>query len=63
MFFMYDDAPESHSMFLCMFLSMFLCMTTLLNHILNADHGKRLAVIENEFGEAPRPLAGLPPQF
>ena len=25
--------------------------TTLLNHILTAPHGKRLAVIENEFGE------------
>jgi len=25
--------------------------TTLLNHILCADHGKRIAVIENEFGE------------
>jgi len=25
--------------------------TTLLNHILSADHGKRIAVIENEFGE------------
>jgi G3E family GTPase len=25
--------------------------TTLLNHILTADHGKKLAVIENEFGE------------
>ncbi|KAI3915700.1 hypothetical protein MKX01_015525, partial [Papaver californicum] len=25
--------------------------TTLLNHILNANHGKRIAVIENEFGE------------
>lgn len=25
--------------------------TTLLNHILTADHGKRIAVIENEFGE------------
>lgn len=25
--------------------------TTLLNHILSADHGKKLAVIENEFGE------------
>lgn len=25
--------------------------TTLLNHILNAQHGKRIAVIENEFGE------------
>src|SRR4026207_1463630 len=25
--------------------------TTLLNRILNADHGKRIAVIENEFGE------------
>jgi len=25
--------------------------TTLLNHILSADHGKRLAVIENEFGQ------------
>ena len=24
--------------------------TTLLNHILSADHGKKLAVIENEFG-------------
>jgi G3E family GTPase len=26
--------------------------TTLLNHILKADHGFRIAVIENEFGEA-----------
>ncbi|MEB3187031.1 MAG: GTP-binding protein [bacterium] len=26
--------------------------TTLLNHVLTADHGKRIAVIENEFGEA-----------
>ena len=25
--------------------------TTLLNHILTADHGHRIAVIENEFGE------------
>src|SRR6187397_1958350 len=25
--------------------------TTLWNHILSADHGKRIAVIENEFGE------------
>lgn len=25
--------------------------TTLVNHILTADHGKRIAVIENEFGE------------
>ncbi|EXB67238.1 hypothetical protein L484_025717 [Morus notabilis] len=25
--------------------------TTLLNHILTADHGKKIAVIENEFGE------------
>ena len=25
--------------------------TTLLNHILRADHGKRIVVIENEFGE------------
>ena len=25
--------------------------TTLLNHILTAQHGKKLAVIENEFGE------------
>lgn len=25
--------------------------TTLLNHILTAEHGKKLAVIENEFGE------------
>lgn len=25
--------------------------TTLLNHILNANHGRRIAVIENEFGE------------
>merc|ERR1712056_152652 len=25
--------------------------TTLLNHILEANHGKRIAVIENEFGE------------
>jgi G3E family GTPase len=24
--------------------------TTLLNHILRADHGRRIAVIENEFG-------------
>ena len=26
--------------------------TTLLNHILKADHGFKIAVIENEFGEA-----------
>jgi G3E family GTPase len=26
--------------------------TTLLNHILKADHGERIAVIENEFGES-----------
>jgi G3E family GTPase len=25
--------------------------TTLLNHILTASHGKKLAVIENEFGD------------
>ena len=25
--------------------------TTLLNHILTKQHGKRIAVIENEFGE------------
>src|SRR5580692_2585382 len=25
--------------------------TTLLNHVLTAEHGKRIAVIENEFGE------------
>ena len=25
--------------------------TTLLNHILTANHGRRIAVIENEFGE------------
>ena len=25
--------------------------TTLLNHILTEQHGKRIAVIENEFGE------------
>ena len=25
--------------------------TTLLNHILTAQHGKKIAVIENEFGE------------
>lgn len=25
--------------------------TTLLNHILTGQHGKRIAVIENEFGE------------
>ena len=27
--------------------------TTLLNHILTATHGKKLAIIENEFGETP----------
>ncbi|KAH9715430.1 CobW C-terminal domain-containing protein [Citrus sinensis] len=27
------------------------CLTTLLNHILTAYHGKRIAVIENEYGE------------
>jgi len=27
--------------------------TTLLNHILTAEHGKRIAVIENEYGEIP----------
>ena len=26
--------------------------TTLVNHILTANHGKKIAVIENEFGEA-----------
>lgn len=26
-------------------------MTTLLNHILTSEHGKRIAVIENEYGE------------
>lgn len=26
--------------------------TMLLNHILKADHGERIAVIENEFGES-----------
>ena len=25
--------------------------TTLLNHILTAEHGKKLAIIENEFGD------------
>ena len=25
--------------------------TTLLNHILSATHGKKIAIIENEFGE------------
>ena len=25
--------------------------TTLLNHILSASHGKKIAIIENEFGE------------
>ena len=25
--------------------------TTLLNHILTANHGKKIAIIENEFGE------------
>ncbi|KAK6267694.1 hypothetical protein QUC31_011854 [Theobroma cacao] len=35
-------------------IDLFLCIdeqTTLLNHILTADHGKRIAVIENEYGE------------
>jgi len=34
-------------------LTGFLCSrkTTLLNHILKGDHGERIAVIENEFGE------------
>ena len=35
--------------------------TTLLNHILTAQHGKKIAVIENEFGElhrAPGPGGG-----
>ena len=27
--------------------------TTLLRHILNAEHGYKIAVIENEFGEVP----------
>jgi ABC-type molybdenum transport system ATPase subunit/photorepair protein PhrA len=41
--------------------------TTLLNHILTAEHGKRIAVIENEFGEIgvdqdlPAPLVGVVP--
>ena len=29
--------------------------TTLLNHILTKQHGKRIAVIENEFGASRRP--------
>ena len=28
--------------------------TTLLNYILDANHGKKIAIIENEFGEARR---------
>ena len=50
----------------CLSISLILCLvfsisvltgflgsgkTTLLNHILTATHGKKLAVIENEFGE------------
>ena len=27
--------------------------TTLLNHILTATHGKKIAIIENEFGDTP----------
>jgi G3E family GTPase len=27
--------------------------TTLLNYILTSDHGRRIAVIQNEFGEIP----------
>jgi hypothetical protein len=30
--------------------------TTLVNYILNENHGKRIAVIENEFGEQPHAL-------
>ena len=27
--------------------------TTLLNYILDVNHGKKIAIIENEFGEVP----------
>merc|ERR1712174_106192 len=39
--------------------------TTLLNHILSANHGKRIAVIENEFGEVgiDDELIKMNPQF
>ena len=33
--------------------------TTLLNHILTKQHGKRIAVIENEFGERVAASQGL----
>ena len=33
--------------------------TTLLNHILTAQHGKRIAVIENEFGERLTPRSNF----
>ncbi len=37
-----------HNQLLCV---CFAGKTTLVNHILTAEHGKRIAVIENEFGE------------
>ena len=46
-------SPDKSGKVPCTILTGFLGSgkTTLLNHILHANHGKRIAVIENEFGE------------
>eukprot|EP00662_Eupelagonemidae_sp_cell21_P023540 gene23540-27489_t len=48
---MLEGGPDEANKVPVTVLTGFLGSTTLLNHILTAQHGKKLAVIENEFGE------------